>query len=183
MSDDLKSNNNQGLVIIYTGEGKGKTTAALGLSLRAAGYNKKVLIVQFGKANFSGEVAGIKKLKPNVKIIQGGKGFVGILGDKLPLSEHKKAAQDTLKILAQEIKSGKWDVVISDEIIGAIKGKLITLTQVIKLIKDKPMELDLILTGRFAPQKLIDTADLVTEMKMIKHPFEKGILAKKGIDF
>lgn len=183
MSDDLKSNNNHGLVIIYTGCGKGKTTAALGLCLRAAGYNKKALIIQFGKANFSGEVAGIKKLKPNVKIIQGGKGFVGILGDRLPLSEHKLAAQNTFNLLVTEIKSGKWDVVVADEIIGAIKGKLITLAQVIKLIKDKPGELDLVLTGRFAPQKLIDRADLVTEMKMIKHPFEKGILAKKGIDF
>ncbi|OGE20084.1 cob(I)yrinic acid a,c-diamide adenosyltransferase [Candidatus Daviesbacteria bacterium RIFCSPLOWO2_01_FULL_43_38] len=171
------------MVIVYTGEGKGKTTAALGLALRAAGYKKKILIVQFGKAAFSGELEPLKLLKPYIKVIQGGKGFVGIKGDKLPREEHKKAAQKTYNYICKETISGKWDVVVADEIIGTVAAKLVSLSQVLKLIKDKPQSLDLVLTGRLAHQKLIAIADLVTEMKSIKHPFTKGIQAKEGIDF
>lgn len=173
----------KGLVILYTGEGKGKTTAALGLVLRAVGYKKKCLIVQFGKMWFTGEVEGVKKLSPYVRFVQGGKGFVKILGDKLPLSEHKKAALDTMNLLKREVKSNKWDVVVADEIVGAVSSKLLPLKEVIMLITDKPEGMDLVLTGHHAPEKLIKMADLVTEMKEVKHPFQKGILAKKGIDF
>lgn len=176
-------NSEKGLVIIYTGEGKGKTTAALGLVLRAVGYKKKCLIVQFGKIWFTGELLGIKKLSPLVKIIQGGKGFVKILGDKLPLVEHKKAAQKTFDLLYSEMTSGKWDVVVADEIVGAVSSKLLPPSKAVKLIKDKPVGVDLILTGHHAVEELINLADLATEMKEIKHPFQKGILAKKGIDF
>lgn len=173
----------KGLVILYTGEGKGKTTAALGLVLRAVGYKRKCLIVQFGKIWFTGEIEGVKKLAPYVKLIQGGKGFVKILGDKLPLSEHKKAALDTLNLLKRELKSGKWDIVVADEIVGAVSSKLLPLKEVVMLITDKPKRLDLILTGHHAPKRLIKMADLVTEMQEVKHPYQKGILAKKGIDF
>lgn len=173
----------KGLVIIYTGEGKGKTTAALGLALRAVGYKKKVLIIQFGKVWFTGEIEGIKKLAPYIELVQGGKGFVKILGDKLPLEEHKKFASETFELLYKETLSGKWDVIIADEIVGAVAGKLIQERLLFGLIKDKPKELDLVLTGHHASQKLIEKADLVTEMIPIKHPFEKGILAKEGIDY
>ncbi|KKR80313.1 MAG: Cob(I)alamin adenosyltransferase [Candidatus Daviesbacteria bacterium GW2011_GWC1_40_9] len=171
------------MVIVYTGEGKGKTTAALGLALRAAGYKKKVLIVQFGKAWFTGELEGIKKLSPYVKLIQGGKGFVKILNDKLPLSQHQKVAQETFGMLYKETTSGKWDVVIADEIIGAVAGKLLKISDILKLINHKPKKLDLVLTGHHASLKIIEKADLVTEMQAIKHPFEKGFLAKVGIDY
>lgn len=173
----------KGLVILYTGEGKGKTTAALGLVLRAAGYRKKCLIVQFGKAWFSGELAAVKRLAPDVKIIQGGKGFVGILGDKLPLKEHKKAARETFDILYKEVISGKWDITVADEIVGALYAKLLPLTKILQLIYDKPQKVDLVLTGHNASEELIEAADLVTEMHEIKHPYQKGSLAKKGIDF
>ncbi|MBI2334438.1 cob(I)yrinic acid a,c-diamide adenosyltransferase [Candidatus Daviesbacteria bacterium] len=176
-------NSEKGLVILYTGEGKGKTTAALGLVLRAAGYNRKCLIVQFGKIWFTGELLGIKKLAPLVKIIQGGKGFVKILGDKLPLKEHKKAARETYKMLYAEVLSGKWDVVVADELVGAVSSNLLPLSKAVKLIKDKPDQVDLVLTGHHAPEKLVELADLATEMREIKHPFQKGFLAKKGIDF
>lgn len=170
------------MVIVYTGEGKGKTTAALGLALRAAGYKKRILIVQFGKAGFSGELESLKLLK-TVKIIQGGKGFVRILGDKIPFQEHKKAAEDTYNYIYKEAISGKWDIVIADEIIGAAAAKLVGVSQVIKLIRNKPERLDLVLTGHHAHPKIIGLADLVTEMKSLKHPFEKGTLAKEGIDY
>ncbi|EKD85156.1 MAG: hypothetical protein ACD_38C00075G0008 [uncultured bacterium] len=176
-------NPEKGLVIVYTGEGKGKTTAALGLVLRAVGYKRKCLIVQFGKMWFTGEVEGVKKLAPFVKFIQGGKGFVKILGDKLPLKEHKKAAQDTFNLLYKEVMSDKWDVVVADEVVGCIKAGLLTLTKILQLTRDKPQRLDLVLTGHHAPGELIKVADLVTEMREVKHPYQKGILAKKGVDF
>ena len=173
----------KGLVILYTGEGKGKTTAALGLVLRAVGYKKKCLIVQFGKAWFTGELVGIKKLSPLVKIIQGGKGFLDILGSKVSKEEHKKAAKEAYNILYKEVMSGKWDIVVADEIVGAVSSGVLPLKLVIKLIKDKPRKIDLVLTGHHAKKKLTDMVDLVTEMKEIKHPYQLGILAKKGIDF
>lgn len=176
-------NEGKGLVIIYTGEGKGKTTAALGLVLRAVGYERKCLVVQFGKIWFTGELAAVKKLYPFVKFIQGGKGFVKILEDKLPIREHKKAVRQTYDLLSKEIMSDKWDVVVADEIIGAVSSKLLSLTKTLHLIKHKPHRLDLILTGHHAPKQLIKVADLVTEMQEVKHPYQKGIFAKRGIDF
>ncbi len=176
---------NKGLVIVYTGEGKGKTTAALGLALRAAGYKRKVLIIQFGKFWFTGELEGIKKLKPYVKLIQGGKGFVKILNDKLPMEEHLKAAQDAYQTLLMELTSNKWEVVIADEIVGAVAGNLLKEKQVLDLIKAKPKMVDLVLTGHHADRfpKILAKADMATSMEPIKHPFEKGFLAKPGIDY
>ncbi len=176
-------NTDKGLVILYTGEGKGKTTAALGLVLRAVGYKKRCLIVQFGKSWFTGELSGIRKLSPLVKIIQGGKGFVDILGDQTPKTVHKKAAADTFNLLYKEVMSGNWHVVVADEIIGAVSSGMLPLDKALKLIEDKPQALDLVLTGHNAPQKLVSLADLVTDMQSVKHPFQKGILAKKGVDF
>lgn len=173
----------KGLVIVYTGEGKGKTTASLGLALRAAGYKKKVLIVQFGKVWFTGEMEGVKMLKPYVKLIQGGLGFVKIFDDAYDIREHKKMAVKTYEMLYQETVSGKWDVVIADEIVGAIAGKLLAQSKVIALIKAKPEKVDLILTGHHGKPSLFKYADLVTEMMSIKHPYEKGFLAKAGVDY
>lgn len=172
----------KGLVIVYTGDGKGKTTAALGLAIRALGYQRKILLVQFIKNSFSGELKILKRLK-NLKIIRGGKGFVGILGDKLNLEEHREAAQETLNKLSHEMKYGNWDLIVIDEILGALTGKLIKLDQVLELLKTKPEKVDLVLTGRKTPKEIINLADLVTEMKEIKHPFKKGILAKEWIDY
>lgn len=173
----------KGLVILYTGEGKGKTSAALGLVLRAVGYKKKCLIVQFGKTWFTGELSGIKKLSPYVKIIRNGKGFLGILGDRTSKKDHKKAASQLYNILHKEVISGKWDIVVADEIVGAVYSKILPLTKALQLTAQKPDKLDLVLTGHHAGKELIKAADLVTEMKEIKHPFQKGILAKRGIDF
>ncbi len=173
----------KGLVIVYTGEGKGKTTASLGLVLRAAGYKRKVLIVQFGKVWFTGELEGVKMLKPYVKIVQGGLGFVKIFDDNSKFSEHVKMANKTYDFLYKEVLSNKWDVVVADEIVGAVAGKLLKHGHIAKLIKDKPHKLDLILTGHHGKKSLFRLADLVTEMMPIKHPFEKGFLAKPGVDY
>ena len=173
----------KGLVIVYTGEGKGKTTASLGLALRAAGYKKRVLIIQFGKVWFTGELEGVKRLSPYVKLIQGGLGFVKIFDDNSTLDEHIEMANKTYGLLYDELVSDKWDLVIADEIVGAIAAKLLKFEQVAKLIKDKPDRVDLVLTGHYASKNLLELADTATEMVQIKHVYQKGILAKSGVDY
>ena len=173
-----------GLVIVYTGNGKGKTTAALGLALRAIGYEHKVCMLQFIKGSWHyGEMDSSKKLEPNFELIAIGKGFVGILDDNSPREEHEKYAAEALKICREKIFSEKYNVVILDEVNYAINLGLINVEEIIKLIKNKPASLDLVLTGNHAKDEIIKLADLVTEMKEVKHPFKSGIKAKKGIDF
>ena len=173
-----------GLTIVYTGKGKGKTTAALGLALRATGYDKKICMIQFIKGSWHyGEMDSTKKLEPGFEMVAVGKGFVGIIDDKSPKEDHEKVAKEAIKISNEKIHSGKYDIVILDEINYAVNLNLISVDDVLNLIKTKPQDIDLILTGNYAKDEVIEIADLVTEMKEIKHPFQKGIKAKKGIDF
>lgn len=173
----------KGLIIIFTGNGKGKTSAALGVALRAGGYGYKTLMVKFikGKKKY-GEDFAVTKV-PYINIISVGKGCYRILGDNLPSEKHKKAAWDGLQMAEKMLKSGKHDIVILDEVNVAISLGLLTFSQVKKLITSKPDHVHLILTGRNAPKGLVKIADLVTEMREIKHPFKKRILAIKGIDY
>ena len=174
----------KGLVIVYTGNGKGKTTAALGMALRAIGYDHKVCMLQFIKGSWHyGEMDSSKKLEPNFELIAVGKGFVGILDDNSPREEHEKYAAEAVRICREKIFSEKYDVIILDEVNYAINLGLIDVQEIIKIIKEKPSELDLVLTGRDVKEEIVELADLVTEMKEIKHPFKSGIKAKKGIDF
>jgi cob(I)alamin adenosyltransferase len=174
----------RGLVIVYTGNGKGKTTAALGLCIRAVGYDEKVCIIQFIKGSWKyGELDGIKRLAPNVELYQKGLGFVGIIDDKLDKSEHIRAAREALEFAREKIESDKYDIVILDEINVAVGLELIKVEDVMGLIDCKPELTDLVLTGRNARQEIIERADLVTEMREIKHPYQKGIMAQRGIDF
>jgi cob(I)alamin adenosyltransferase len=173
-----------GLVIVYTGNGKGKTTAALGMALRAVGYNHKICLIQFIKGSWPyGEMVSIKRLEPELELIIAGKGFVGIIDDKSPREEHIKIAKQALQISKEKIQSGAYNIVILDEVNYAINLGLIDVKDVLELIKSKPENLNLVLTGNHARQEIIDLADLVTEMKEIKHPYKSGIKAKKGIDF
>lgn len=173
-----------GLTIVYTGKGKGKTTAALGIVLRAYGYKKKICMIQFIKGSWHyGEMISSKKLEPEFEMIAVGKGFVGIIDDKNPREDHEKIANEAIKICKSKIESGKYDIIILDEVNYAINLGLIKLEDVVNLIKSKPFNLDLILTGNYAKNEIIELADLVTEMKEIKHPFQLGKKAKKGIDF
>ncbi|TRZ64664.1 MAG: cob(I)yrinic acid a,c-diamide adenosyltransferase [Spirochaetia bacterium] len=176
------------MIIVFTGNGKGKTTAALGQAVRALGRGRKVLIIQFIKNFESGEHLFFKKIQAlsfgtKIKIIPAGKGFVKILGDKLPLSEHKKAAQNALKLAKKEILGGKWELIILDEINVAVGLKLIKAFDILKVITFHKSALVVILTGRGAPKSFIKKADLVTEMKEIKHPFKKGASAQIGVEF
>ncbi|MCJ8305538.1 MAG: cob(I)yrinic acid a,c-diamide adenosyltransferase [Nitrosopumilus sp.] len=173
-----------GLTIVYTGKGKGKTTAALGIVLRAVGYEKKVCMIQFIKGSWHyGEMTSSKKLEPEFEMITVGKGFVGIIDDKTPKEDHKEIAKEAIKISNEKIQSGKYDIVILDEINYAVNLDLISVEDVLNLIKSKPQKVDLVLTGNYAKDEVIEIADLVTEMREIKHPFQRGVKAKKGIDF
>lgn len=175
---------NKGLVIVFTGDGKGKTTSALGIALRACGHNMKVVMLQFIKGSWHyGELESVKKLSPDFELIPLGKGFVGIIDDRLPREEHIKAAKEALAIAREKITSGNYRIVILDEINVAVRLNLIDIQELLDLIKAKPQNLHLIITGRGADPKLIEAADLVTEMKEIKHPYQKGVTAQRGVDY
>jgi len=174
----------EGIVLVYTGKGKGKTTAALGIVLRAVGHGLKVLMVQFIKGEwFYGELSSSKRLEPEFEMIAAGKGFIGILDDDHEFEEHKKAAGEAISLARAKIISNSYDIVILDEINYAINLKLVASDQVLRLIEIKPRKTSLVLTGNHAPKEIIQIADLVTEMNEIKHPFKRGIRAKKGIDY
>jgi len=173
----------QGLILVNTGNGKGKTTAALGLGMRAWGQGFKVLVLQFIKGNWKyGELQAAERMGPDFVIRQMGEGFVKNCTDDEKL-QHQSAAQEALQTARDEITGGKWDMIILDEINYAIKFGLVPLTTILELINIKPKPLHLVLTGRDAHPEIIEIADLVTEMKEIKHPYKQGIKAQQGIEF
>lgn len=172
-----------GLVVVNTGGGKGKTTAALGTAIRAVGYGLKVAIIQFIKGSwFYGELEALKKF-PNIKLIQAGKGFIGIIDDKLPLEEHQKAASEAWELVKKTVMSGDYDLVVIDELNYAVHYKLVPVAEVVELIEVRPSHVDLIITGNFVKPEIVKLADTVTEMKEIKHAFHSGKKAKRGIDY
>ncbi len=174
----------KGLLIVYTGNGKGKTTAALGMTIRAMAYNWKVKIIQFVKGSWKyGELKGIKKLAPNVDLVTVGEGFVGIIDDDKDFNQHVKAAQEGLNYAIEIIKKEEHKLIILDELNVALDLKLVTRKEVEQIFDNLTDNIHLVITGRNAPDWLIEKADLVTEMKEIKHPYQQGILAQKGIDW
>jgi cob(I)alamin adenosyltransferase len=180
----IESSSNDGIVIVYTGSGKGKTTASLGVGLRAIGHGLRVCMVQFIKGEWHyGELDSIKKLEPEFELIVAGKGFIGIIDDDHAFEEHVRAAKTALDIVEQKISLGTFDIIILDEINYAVHLGVLQLADVMKIVQNRPKHLSLILTGNHACEEIITLADLVTEMKEIKHPYKKGIKAKMGIDF
>jgi len=177
---------NQNLVIIYTGNGKGKTSASLGLATRALRDKMKVIIIQFIKSEKESGEVGIKKVLPKLEVKCFGKGFITQKHGNTKTQKHNaNIINKGMDFAKKIIKSGKYDVIILDEIFIALDLKLIQISVIIDLIKQsrKLSRNFLILTGRGCPKSLYKYADLVTEMKEIKHPFQKGIQAIKGIDF
>jgi cob(I)alamin adenosyltransferase len=170
--------NGKGLVHVYTGDGKGKTTAALGLAMRAAGQGMKVAFIQFIKGEPCGEHLFTKEYKP-FEIVQ-----ISI-GDSFKKSKTQlsQEVQQTLAYAEQEIHSGNYELVVLDEIFVAVNQGLITVKQVLELLDSKPASVELVLTGRNAPPEISQRADLVTEMLMIKHPFTDGTTARRGIEY
>lgn len=173
-----------GLVVVITGYGKGKTTTAIGLAVRAIGHGFKVCIIQFMKGDlYTGEIDGLKRLEPDVELIRTGKGFCGIQGNPYPYEEHRLNAQEAIKLAKEKIISGEYQLIVLDEINNALHLKLIDLNQVIDLIENKPEMLHLVLTGRDAHPEIIKRAHTVTEMVEVKHAYKLGIEPQQGIDY
>lgn len=172
---------NKGLIIVHTGNGKGKTTAALGLALRAAGHGMKVLILQFIKGAWSyGELSALERF-PEVKIQALGTGFTWA---KESLDEDRELARYGWELAATEIRRGDYDIVVLDELNYVLAYGLLPLEPVLDALKDRPRNVHVVVTGRNASEELIRMADLVTEMRQIKHPYQdQGIKAQQGIEF
>lgn len=179
-----KQQEEKGLLVVYTGNGKGKTTAALGMCLRAVGYDWKICLIQFVKGSWKyGELEGLKRLGPNLEMHVIGEGFVGIVDDEKDFSEHREAARKGVKLAIEKIKADEFPLVILDELNVAIDLGLVTEEELETILAARGDKQHLVITGRSAPDMLIDKADLVTEMTEIKHPYQQGILAQKGIDW
>ncbi len=184
----------RGMVHVYTGAGKGKTTAAMGLAMRAIGQGMRVCVVQFlkGRSWQSGERLTAKRLAPELEIHPFGADQWGDRREgeedtpwwQLPPSqEDRRRAREGLAFLRSALAGGRYDVVVADEVLGALRGGLIPLDGVMEIIRDRPPRVELVLTGRAAPAEVVEAADLVTEMKSVKHPYERGVEARRGIDY
>jgi len=168
-------------ILIFTGNGKGKSTSSFGMALRAAGHNQRIIIIQFMKKNSDiGELVSLKKL--GIDIIQTGLGFVP-KKENPRYADHVNAAQLGLKVAQQALNSGEYDLVILDEICGAIAKELLAEKDVIAAIKQASEPINIVLTGRYASARLIDIADTVSEINPIKHAFDQGIPAREGVEF
>ena len=174
----------KGLIVVITGNGKGKTTSAFGMAVRACGHDMSVSIIQFMKGDlYAGEWDGIKKLGDKVELISTGKGFCGIQGNPYSHEEHRENAQNAIQLAEQKIESGQVDILILDEINNAIKLRLVDLSQLLAIIKSKPPLMHLVLTGRDAHSEIIKLADTVSEVNEIKHAYRKEIEPQPGIDY
>lgn len=174
----------RGLIHIYTGDGKGKTTAAIGLGIRACGRGLKVFMAQFLKGIETGEMFTLKKLEPEFTLYRGTplKKFTWEMSAE-ELETACKIQHEIFEITENAAFSGEWDVIILDEVIAAVNTKLLEKEKVINFIRNKPDSLELVLTGRNAPVEFIELADYVSEMVPVKHPVNNGIYARKGIEF
>jgi len=182
--DKLVPKKPQGLVVVITGNGKGKTTSAMGMVLRASGYGMKVCIIQFMKGDlYSGEWDGVKLLGDRVEMHTTGMGFCGIQGNPYSREEHRASAQEAIDLAMGKIRSGEYDMVILDEINNALKLKLVDLDQVLEMVRNKPELMHMVLTGRDAHPDLVEMADTVSEVCEIKHAYRKDIEPQPGIDY
>lgn len=172
----------QGLVTVLTGDGKGKTTAALGMALRAVGHDWRVAMVQFVKRRECGEDRAAERLAPHLEIHRMGLGFVPPPGEG-PREEHERAAREAVEFVRGLLDAGRHEMVIADEILTAVGLGLLSTEDVPALILARPGPVHLVLTGRNAPAEVIERADLVTEMRAVKHPHEAGIEAQPGVEY
>ncbi|SDF79260.1 cob(I)yrinic acid a,c-diamide adenosyltransferase [Terriglobus roseus] len=173
----------QGLLIIHTGAGKGKTTAALGTAMRAAGNGMRVLVLQFLKGSWHyGELDAAERFNGDLVIRQMGRGFVKVGGAETD-PEDLRLVQEAWQDAVREIQSGEWDLIVLDEINYAIGYEMLDAKAVADALKERPQMLHVILTGRNAHPLLVELADTVTEMREVKHAYTRGILAQRGIEF
>ena len=167
--------------MVFTGNGKGKTTAALGFALRAMGHGLKICVIQFIKGSWTyGELESIKRFSDLMDFHVMGRGFTWKSED---LEKDKKLAQEAWQFAQEMMASGKYDMVILDELTYLLKLNAITEADMVDVLSRKPSDLHVVVTGRAAPQSLINSADLVSDVQAVKHPFQNGIKAQKGIEF
>lgn len=171
----------KGLIQVYTGDGKGKSTAAFGLAVRAMGHGFKSYIIQFMKAGTYGENTMFARLSPQIQCRAFGREGYVYKGKATP--EDQSRAKEGLDFARELMLGGEIDILILDELNVALYFELLSLADVLELINQKPDHVELILTGRCAPPEIVEKANLVTEMRMIKHPYEEGVLSRKGIEF
>lgn len=171
-----------GLVHIYTGEGRGKTSISLGMVSRAVGNDMKVLYCQFLKGQPTSELVSLQKLGVKLLRVEGFEKFLAFMSEN-EKKDCKSAHQLCYNRMKADFLSGEYDLVVIDEVMAAIALSLFSLDEIISLVKSKPAHVELVLTGRDAPNELIELADYVSEIKNIKHPFDKGINARKGIEY
>jgi cob(I)alamin adenosyltransferase len=182
--DRLEPKERRGLIVVITGNGKGKTTSALGMALRACGHGMRVCIIQFMKGDiYAGEWDAIKNMECAIELHATGKGFCGIQGNPYPFAEHRANAEDAIDLAREKLASGAFDLLILDEINNALKLKLVDLEQVLEILRSKPPLMHLVLTGRDAHPEVIELADTVSEINEIKHAYRKGIDPQPGIDY
>lgn len=180
----LEPEKKHGLVVVLTGNGKGKTTSAMGMVLRAAGHNMRTCVIQFMKGDlYSGEWDGLKLLGDRVELYSTGKGFCGIQGNPYPHSEHRENAQQALKLVDQKMSSGDFDLIVLDEINNALQLKLVDLDQVLAIVDNKPELLHLVMTGRDAHEEVLSRADTASRVDEITHAYRKDIEPQPGIDY
>ncbi len=182
--DKLVPKQPHGLVVVITGNGKGKTTSAMGMVLRASGHGLRVCVIQFMKGDlYTGEWDGVKFLRGLVELHATGMGFCGIQGNTYTHAEHRASAQSAIALAKEKMTAGDYDIIILDEINNALKLKLVDLEQVLDLIKFKPELMHLVLTGRNAHPEVIELADTVSEVCEVKHAYQKDIEPQPGIDY
>ena len=182
--DRLEPKERRGLVVVITGNGKGKTTAALGMALRACGHGMRICIIQFMKGDlYAGEWDGVKLLDCAIELHATGKGFCGIQGNPYPWAEHRANAQDAIALVEEKLSSGAYDLLILDEINNALKLKLVDLEQVLAILRKRPPLMHLVLTGRDAHPQVIELADTVSEVREIKHAYQQEIEPQPGVDY
>jgi len=176
-----KPSKTKGLVAVFTGNGKGKTTSSLGLAFRALGHGKKVCIIQFIKGSWKyGELEAAKRFSDLLDFHVMGRGFTWKSDD---LEKDKEVAREAWAFARQVIKEDRYAMVILDELTYLPHYKIIDEQEILSVLQDKPQDLHVVITGRYASEELIELADLVTEMKEVKHPYAQGIKAQKGFEF
>lgn len=169
-----------GLIMVFTGEGKGKTTAALGQALRAFGWGGQVLVAQFLKGTEYGELKALKNFKDKIKVVQSGPS--SLAHDLVEIKE-KGLVKKTFEKAKKLALSGQFQLVVLDEVNFALSQGLLSLNEIMVFLDELPKGIDVLLTGRDAPDELIERADLVTEMRKVKHPFDEGVRARKGVEY
>jgi cob(I)alamin adenosyltransferase len=191
----------KGLIEVYTGTGKGKTTAAFGLAFRALGWGYRVFILQFMKLGTYGENKSAEKFSRNLEVRYVGMPYFIAWEDDIPVEDRKKVrnvrickkgqppeeyvelARNSFNDVYEQMISGKWDIIIMDEINVAIYYNLLKTEDLMKIINNKPDNVELVFTGRKMPDEVLERADLITEMNEVKHPYSQGVLARRGVDF